>query len=84
MSLISGTRSSDVAIKKICKFLLVAFVIATTSTAMAASAPWYRWQHQVDGKPIGIPVCAQTMHGTWMQVSGPYKDANCETPGLPD
>ncbi len=69
---------------QIAKLLLVTAVAALTTGAMAAPRPWYLWKLKLDGIATDTTTCAQSMTGTWMQVSGPFKDNRCETPGLPD
>jgi hypothetical protein len=55
--------------------------------ALAAPAPWYKWESLLDGNVI----CAQGWPGEgWQQgagrfnrYSGPYKDAKCTQRGTP-
>jgi hypothetical protein len=49
------------------------------ASSLAAPAPWYIWRSKLTGEQT----CAQVMRGEWERVDGPYKDARCETPGVP-
>jgi hypothetical protein len=50
------------------------------SSALAASAAWYKWTSKIDGKII----CAQVSPGDgWEQHGGPYKDFHCSKLGVP-
>ena len=54
--------------------------ILSCASVLAAPAPWYQWRSKLDGKEF----CAQTSLGEgWEKISGPYKDARCEQPGVP-
>jgi hypothetical protein len=59
-------------------FVATAFYCASL---LAGPAPWYRW-HSRDSD---IDVCSQTSPGDgWVIVKGPYKDAVCKKPGVPN
>ena len=56
--------------------------------AVAGPAPWFKWESLYDGTII----CSQSSPGEGWQLgagkfggsSGPFKDARCTKPGLPD
>jgi hypothetical protein len=59
---------------------VVLFVIAFTASlpALAAPAPWFKWQSKVDGQTA----CAQSSPGPgWELHEGtPYRDLRCTQP----
>lgn len=60
------------------KTLIAAVLLAASTAALAAPAPWYKWRSKVDGTLS----CAQSTLGFgWELDSGPYKDSRCEKPG---
>ena len=62
------------------RMFLTVVALLTAGAILAAPAPWYKWKSKLDGKVF----CFQTSPGEgWERLSGPYKDARCETPGRP-
>lgn len=61
--------------------VLVGLASPGLASQSAASAEyWYLWRYVVDGMPTDTTQCAQSVKGTWMQVSGPFKDSKCTVP----
>ena len=69
------------------KFAFLAVFLCCGVYALAASAPWFKWQSIYDGDVI----CSQSWPGEgWEQgagkfnsYSGPFKDAKCTLRGTP-
>jgi hypothetical protein len=75
-----------IAMSKI-KTIIFISLLACGFHALAAAAPWYKWESLFDGTVI----CAQASPGEgWQQsagrfnsYSGPFKDAKCTQRGAP-
>lgn len=63
------------------KILVISMIGLSSTQSNAASQSWYLWRYVVDGVPTETTKCAQSVSGTWHQVSGPFKDSNCTIPG---
>jgi hypothetical protein len=50
------------------------------ANATTTTTPWYVWQYRIDNTMTVSTTCAKTAPGTWVQVSGPFKDARCSVP----
>jgi hypothetical protein len=61
--------------------ILVVVLVGLASQTDAASESWYLWSYVLDGVPTDTTRCARSVMGTWMQVSGPFKDSKCTVPG---
>lgn len=61
------------------KYLAFVFAASVAASSFAAPAAWYKWRSNLNGQEV----CAQFMQGEWEKTSGPFKDAQCEKPGLP-
>ena len=70
------------------RMLVLLATICASLYAYAGPAPWYKWYSLYDGAVI----CAQTWPGEGWEKgvgpfvgnSGPFKDAKCTKPGMPD
>lgn len=63
------------------RLLVFALLGLISIAAIAAEAPWYKWVNTVDRTTL----CAQLPPGdAWVRVQGPFKDALCRTPGVPN
>jgi len=61
------------------KYLALVFAASVAASPFAAPAAWYKWRSKLNGQEV----CAQFMQGEWEKAGGPFKDAQCEKPGLP-
>ena len=54
------------------RFVLAGVLFVLASQAVAAMAPWYRWESQADGRLV----CAQQAPGEgWKRFAGPFNNA---------
>ncbi|TXG77974.1 MAG: hypothetical protein E6R11_05720 [Rhodocyclaceae bacterium] len=54
--------------------VLCAALLACSTAAPAAPAPWHWWKSRLDGRLY----CAQTSPGSgWVRVAGPFDNAQC-------
>ena len=62
------------------KGLFIAALLAS-SPIWAGPAPWYKWHSTA----ADHQVCSQTSPGEgWQIIKGPFRDAHCQKPGVPD
>lgn len=54
--------------------VLCAALLACSTPALAAPAPWHWWKSRLDGRIY----CAQTSPGSgWVRIAGPFDNAQC-------
>ncbi|MDR0280536.1 MAG: hypothetical protein LBJ37_21915 [Paucimonas sp.] len=56
------------------RYLIAGLLVLVATQAVAAMAPWYRWESQADGRLV----CAQHAPGEgWKRFAGPFNNAGC-------
>ncbi|BCK88757.1 hypothetical protein GALL_00900 [mine drainage metagenome] len=62
------------------KIALIVVLGMAAVSAFAGGAPWYKWINRYDRTII----CAQISPGeAWIQYQGPFMEARCSKPGVP-